>query len=122
MATGGRILHHLKHRLPDRRNVVLLAGYQAEGTRGRLLLEGATHLKMFGEEVPVHARIRFVDGFSAHAGESELLRWLGGLHKAPQRLFLVHGEPDQATALQAAIRERFGWSAEIAEYGRSVTL
>jgi metallo-beta-lactamase family protein len=122
MATGGRILHHLKHRLPERRNVVLLAGYQAEGTRGRLLLDGATHLKIYGEQVPVRARVRFVDGFSAHADEAELLRWLEGLQQAPQRLFLVHGEPDQAAALQAAIRERFGWSAEIAQYSQTVTL
>jgi metallo-beta-lactamase family protein len=122
MATGGRILHHLKHRLPERRNVVLLAGYQAEGTRGRLLLDGATHLKMYGEQVPVRARVRFVDGFSAHADEAELLRWLAGLQQAPQRLFLVHGEPDQVAALQAAIHERFGWSAEIARYGQTVSL
>jgi metallo-beta-lactamase family protein len=122
MATGGRILHHLKHRLPERRTVVLLAGFQAEGTRGRLLLEGATHLKMFGEQVPVHAQIRFVDGFSAHADQPELLRWLEGLRRPPQRLFLVHGEPEAAAALQQAIRTHFGWSAEIPQYGQTIAL
>jgi metallo-beta-lactamase family protein len=122
MATGGRILHHLKHRLPERRNVVLLAGYQAEGTRGRLLLDGAKQLKIFGEQVPVHARIRFVDGFSAHGDEAELLRWLSGLRKPPQRLFLVHGEPEAAQALATAIHARFGWQPEIAQYGQTVTL
>lgn len=122
MATGGRVLHHLKHRLPGKRNVVLLAGYQAEGTRGRLLLDGATHLKIHGEQVPVHAQIRFVDGFSAHADQSELLRWLGGLKRPPRRCFLVHGEPDQASALAAAIQREFGWQPAIAAYGQAVSL
>ena len=122
MATGGRILHHLKQRLPRKNNVVLLVGYQAEGTRGRLLLDGARSLKMHGEEVPVRADVRFVDGFSAHADEAELLRWLGGLERRPERLFLVHGEPEAATALAGAIREQLGWEAEIPQYGERVAL
>lgn len=122
MATGGRVLHHLKHRLPSKRTVVLLAGYQAEGTRGRLLLDGATSLKIHGQQVPVRAGVRFVDGFSAHAGQDELLRWLGGLTRRPRRLFLVHGEPDQAAALATSIRQEFGWEAEIAAYGATEAL
>jgi metallo-beta-lactamase family protein len=122
MATGGRILHHLKHRLPDRRTVVLLAGYQAEDTRGRLLLEGATRLKIHGEQVPVRAKVRCVDGFSAHGDQAELLRWLGGLTRPPRRLFLVHGEPESAAALGVAIKERYGYTAEIASYGDTVSL
>jgi metallo-beta-lactamase family protein len=122
MATGGRILHHLKHRLPQRRTVVLLVGYQAQDTRGRLLLEGARAVKIHGEEVPVHAEVRFVDGFSAHADQGEMLRWLGGLTRAPQRLFLVHGEPEAAQALAEAIRARFGWTPETAAYGQRVVL
>lgn len=117
MATGGRVLHHLKHRLPLRSTVVLLVGFQAEATRGRLLLEGAPSVKIHGEHVPVHAAVRLVDGFSAHADEAELLRWLGGLSRPPQRLFLVHGEPAAAAALQAAIRRDLGWQAEIAVHG-----
>jgi metallo-beta-lactamase family protein len=122
MATGGRVLHHLKHRLPDRRNTVLLAGYQAPDTRGRLLLEGAKQLKIHGEYVPVRARIRFVDGYSAHGDEPELLRWLGGLVRPPRRLFLVHGEPDATAALAESIKQRLGWKAEIPAYGDSVPL
>ena len=122
MATAGRILHHLKWRLPSRRHVVLLAGYQAQDTRGRLLLEGAKTLKIHGEHVPVRARIRFVDGFSAHGDEAELLRWLSGLSRRPRRLFLVHGEPESATALAGAIWREFGWEAEIPAYGERVAL
>lgn len=122
MATAGRILHHLKWRLPSKRHVVLLAGYQAEDTRGRLLLEGVKTLKIHGEHVPVRARIRFVDGFSAHGDEAELLRWLGGLPRRPRRLFLVHGEPESAMALAGAIQREFGWEAEIPTYGERVTL
>lgn len=122
MATGGRILHHLKHRLPDARTVVLLTGFQAPDTRGRLLLEGAPQIKIHGQAVPVRARIRAVDGFSAHADQAELLRWLGGLSHRPSRLYVVHGEPAAAAALVAAIRERFGWVAQPAVYGETVTL
>ena len=122
MATGGRILHHLKHRLPRRNTVVLLVGYQAEGTRGRLLLEGAKTLKIHGEQVPVQAQVRMVDGFSAHADEAELLRWLGGFSSRPQRIFLVHGEPEAATALAASIHRELGWQAEIPQFGQRVPL
>jgi metallo-beta-lactamase family protein len=122
MATGGRILHHLKHRLPRKSNVVLLVGFQTEGTRGRLLLEGVRSLKIHGEHVPVRAQVRFVDGFSAHADEAELLRWLGGLGGRPRRLFLVHGEPEAASALATAIRQQLGWEAEIPQYGERVAL
>ena len=122
MATGGRILHHLKHRLPRKSTVVLLVGFQAEGTRGRLLLDGAPRIKIHGEEVPVRADVRFVDGFSAHADEAELLRWLGGLERRPERLFLVHGEPEAATSLAGAIRAQLGWEAEIPQYGERVSL
>lgn len=122
MATAGRVLHHLKHRLPSEQNVVLLVGFQAPDTRGRLLLDGAKTVKIHGEQVPVRAQVRMVDGFSAHADQGELLRWLGGLRQRPQRLFLVHGEPAAATALQAAILEQFGWRAEVAHYGETVAL
>jgi metallo-beta-lactamase family protein len=122
MATGGRVLHHLKHRLPLKNTVVLLVGYQAEGTRGRLLLEGARTLRIHGQDVPVHAQVQMVDGFSAHADEPELLRWLDGLSKPPKRLFLVHGEPESSEALAASIRARFGWQPEIAQYGERVIL
>jgi metallo-beta-lactamase family protein len=122
MATGGRILHHLRRRLPDSRNVILFAGYQAPGTRGRALLDGAEAIKMFGEFIPVRAEIRQTDAFSAHADQAELLRWLTGFERPPGQIYLVHGEPPAAAGLAAAIRQRFGWTAEPAEDGQTVEL
>jgi len=122
MATGGRVLHHLRQRLPNRDTTVLLAGYQAEGTRGRLLQDGAKEVKMLGEVVPVRARIKVLDGFSAHADQVEILRWLGHFDKAPKKTYIVHGENAAATALANVIRERLKWKVEIAKYQQKVTL
>jgi metallo-beta-lactamase family protein len=122
MATGGRVLHHLKQRLPDPTTTVLLAGYQAEGTRGRLLQDGAAEIKMLGQLVPVRAKIKLLDGFSAHADQNEILRWLGTFKKPPRKTFIVHGEPPAASALAAVIRERLKWTVEIAQYQQKVAL
>ena len=122
MITGGRVLHHLAQKLPDSRNAVILAGFQAEGTRGRALQEGAKILHMFGEAVPVAAEIITMGQFSAHAGKSELLRWLGGLNSAPKKTWLTHGEPAAAQSLQAAIKEKFQWNVAVARYLDSVEL
>ena len=122
MATGGRVLHHLKHRLPNADTTVLFAGYQAEGTRGRLLQDGATEIKLLGEVVPVRAKIKVFDGFSAHADQGEILRWLGTFKKVPQITYIVHGEPPAAAALAEVIRERFKWKVEIAKYRQKVAL
>jgi metallo-beta-lactamase family protein len=116
MVSGGRVLHHLAHRVADSRNAVILAGFQAQGTRGRALQEGAKTLRLFGQEVPVHAEIVEMGQFSAHAGKSELLRWLTGLTAPPKRTFLVHGEPAAAQSLQAAIRDKFRWDVAVARY------
>jgi metallo-beta-lactamase family protein len=122
MATGGRVLHHLKHRLPNADTTVLLAGYQAEGTRGRSLQDGAKEIKMLGEIIPVHAKLKVLDGFSAHADQGEILRWLGTFAKAPKITYVVHGEPAGATALADAIRERLKWRVEIAKFQQKVAL
>jgi len=122
MVTGGRVLHHLKHRLPNSDTTVLLAGYQAEGTRGRLLQDGAKEVKLLGEVVPVRAKIKVLDGFSAHADQGEILRWLGTFKKAPRTTYIVHGEPPAASALADVIRERLKWKVEIAKYQQRVTL
>ena len=122
MATGGRILHHLARRLPDSRNAVLLAGFQAEGTRGRALVEGAKTLRIHGEDVQVKAEVIQMQQFSGHAGRSELLRWLSGLPVAPRQAYLVHGEPDAAISLQAAIREKFQWRVDVAQYQQEIKL
>jgi len=116
MVTGGRVLHHLAQRLGDARNAVILGGFQAEGTRGRALQEGAKTLSLFGQVVPVLAEIVEMGQFSAHAGKSELLRWLTALQVPPKQVYLTHGEPAAAQSLQQAITEKFRWKASVARY------
>jgi len=116
MVSGGRVMHHMVQRLPDPRNAVILAGFQAEGTRGRALQEGAKTLNLFGQAVPVSAEIVEMGQFSAHAGHSELLRWLGALPAAPKQTYLTHGEPPAAQALQSAIQDKFHWRVAVARY------
>jgi metallo-beta-lactamase family protein len=109
MATGGRVLHHLKRALPDARNTVLFAGFQAAGTRGRLLKDGARTTRIHGEDVPVHARIEAIDSMSAHADANEIMRWLGGFTRPPALTCLVHGEPVPMDALKARIEKELRW-------------
>jgi metallo-beta-lactamase family protein len=120
MATGGRILHHLRRLLPEPRTTVLFVGYQAAGTRGRLLRDGARTLRIFGEDVPVRATILTSDAYSAHADRGEILRWLGGFRRPPGITYLVHGEPRAADALREAVAA-LGWRVEIARDGERVT-
>jgi metallo-beta-lactamase family protein len=122
MATGGRILHHLKRLLPDPRTTVLFVGYQAAGTRGRLLRDGAQSIKMLGEVVPVRARIEVSDAYSAHADRAEILRWLGGFRRPPGMTYIVHGEAEAAAALRDAVTRQLGWKAAVAEDGQRVSL
>jgi len=122
MVSGGRVLHHMVHRLPDPRNAVILAGFQAEGTRGRALQDGAKTLNIFGQAVPVCSEIVEMGQFSAHAGKSELLRWLTALPSPPAQTYLTHGEPQAAQALQAAIQDRFKWKVDVARYLDTVPL
>ncbi len=103
MITGGRILHHLAKRLPDSRSTVLIVGYQAEGSGGRALLDGAKFLRIHDEQIPVRAKIVEIGQLSAHAGRSELLRWLSGFQAPPKQTFLVHGEPSGLNGLRDAI-------------------
>ncbi len=109
MATGGRVLHHMAAALPDPKNTILFAGYQAAGTRGRSLVDGAAEVRMHGRDIPVRASIAKIDSMSAHADRAEILRWLGTLPGAPGRLCLVHGEPRPMDALKGLIEERLGW-------------
>lgn len=122
MATGGRVIHHLKMRLPDDRTTVLLSGFQAAGTRGRKLEEGTRQIRIHGQEVVVRARIERLDGLSAHADREEILRWLGGFRRPPRRTWVVHGEDGPAAALAETIRDRLGWNAAVAEDGATVRL
>jgi len=122
MASGGRVLHHLALRLPDARNAVILGGFQAQGTRGRALQEGAKIIHIFGQPVAVRAEIIELGQLSAHAGRSELLRWLTGLSAPPRQTYLVHGEPAAAESLRTAIQQAFRWPVEIPRYLDSVDL
>lgn len=122
MATGGRVLHHLKAALPDSRNTVVFAGFQAEGTRGRRLVDGERAVKIHGQMVPVNARIARLDSMSAHADAGEILRWLKGFKTAPARTFLVHGEPPAMQALQSRMSSELGWNVHAPQWLERVDL
>ena len=122
MATGGRILHHLRRCLPDERNTVLFAGYQVDGTRGRKLVDGASTIKMLGEEVPVRAHIEDLRAFSAHGDRDDLFRWVRSLETTPRRTFVVHGEAAAADALRDRLDEQLGHDATVAELDAVVRL
>jgi len=113
MATGGRIVHHLEHMLPDPRNAVVFTGYQAEGTRGRALVDGASELKMYGRYVPVRAEVLQDSEFSVHADASELVDWLRAMNPRPRTVHCVHGEPDSASALARRIRDELDITAVV---------
>ncbi len=116
MAAGGRVVHHLANRLPDKRNTVLFVGFQAEGTRGRALLDGAKELKIYGAFVPVKAEVVSISGLSAHGDQRDLMRWLSGFRHAPRQVFLVHGEEEGLNGLSKQIRERLRWPTHIPAY------
>jgi metallo-beta-lactamase family protein len=122
MATGGRLLNHMRAALPNRRNTILFTGYQAEGTRGRSLLDGEPEIKMHGQLVPVKAEISHLQSMSAHADANELLRWLGGFARPPRLTCVVHGEPSASDALAARIRQDLRWNVVVPEYMQSVEL
>lgn len=117
MATGGRILHHLRRFLPDERSTVLIVGFQAAGTRGRSLVDGEDELKIHGQYVPVRARVVQVQGLSAHADHAELIDWLRQSDPAPRRVFVTHGEPAAADALRRRRRDHLSWKAVVPEDG-----
>jgi metallo-beta-lactamase family protein len=116
------VLHHLAAALPDDRNTVLFVGYQAEGTRGRKLVDGAKTVRIHGQDIAVNARIVRIDSMSAHADRNEILRWLGAMPAPPSRLFLVHGEPGPMDALKARIKERLGWDGYTPQHGETIDL
>ena len=113
MCNGGRILHHLKNNLWCESTRVLIVGYQAEGSLGRQLVDGAKHVTIFGERIAVHGAVHTLNGFSAHAGQTGLLNWFGRMASSRPRLFLTHGEERAREPLASKIRERFGIEAEL---------
>jgi len=119
MATGGRVLHHLKAMAPDPRHHVVFAGFQVAGSRGAHLVAGATEVKIHGEYVPVRAAITHLEGFSGHADSDGLMAWMRGLRKAPQQTFVVHGEPQAADALRVRVQDELGWPVRAARHGET---
>jgi len=122
MATGGRVLHHLVHRLPHPENTVLFVGYQANGTRGRTIQQGAEAVKIHGHYVPIRAHVDSVSGYSGHADYEEILAWLMGFNRPPEAVFIVHGEPEASAALADRIRDVYGWHVEVPVYGQRFDL
>lgn len=122
MMTGGRIVHHLKQRMPDPRNTIIIGGYQAVGTRGRLIEDHAPFVRMFGQDVPLRAAVEKIPGLSGHADRSDLLRWLEQLPHAPKQTFLTHGEPHAADALAEELRTARGWNVATPGLGERVQL
>ena len=122
MVTGGRVLHHLMQRLPDRKNLVLFIGFQAPGTRGYTIKNGAATVKMFGQEVPIRAQVTALEQFSDHADTPELLEWLHTFRRPPKEVFLVHGEPDAASQLRDAMTKELRWNVQVASYRQKVEI
>jgi metallo-beta-lactamase family protein len=118
MCEAGRIRHHLRHNLPREECAVVFSGFQAAGTLGRRIVDGAKRVRLFGEEVPVRAGVHTLGGLSAHAGQSALMSWLGGLKRRPQALLIAHGEPQASHALSARVARELKWPATLAEPGR----
>lgn len=122
MATGGRVLHHLKHYIGDERNTILFAGFQAEGTRGDQLVRGEKEIIIHGAAWPVRAEIVQLHNMSAHADYAEIMQWLGHFTEGPRRTFITHGEAHAATAMKARIEEELGWDVHIPAYAEMVEL
>ena len=122
MATGGRVVHHLKRFAPEARNLILLSGFQAGGARGAALAAGAQHIRIHGEEVPVRAQVRQLRGLSAHADAPGLLRWARRLPHPPRLVYITHGEPGASDALRARFEHELSWPARVPEYRDSVEI
>jgi len=122
MATGGRVLHHLKAMAPNPRHSIVFPGFQVAGTRGAKLVEGAAEVKIFGEYVAVKAQVSHLEGFSGHADANELMLWLQGFEAAPRQTFVVHGEPAAADALRSRIADELGWAVRVPEHLSQVEL
>jgi metallo-beta-lactamase family protein len=122
MANGGRVVHHLRHRISDPNNIVLFTGYQANGTLGRRIVEREPEVKILGEMVPVRAQIEQLTALSAHADQAEILHWLSGFKTPPRQTFIVHGEPPAQAALKEKIQEVLGWNVSIPHMGETFNL
>jgi metallo-beta-lactamase family protein len=122
MATGGRVLHHLKRYLPDRKNAVLFAGFQPAGTRGAAMMEGAQSVRIHGEEIPVRAEVDNLSMLSAHGDADEIMRWCRGFRQPPRATFITHGEPRPAEALSRRMEQELGWRCKVPTHLESFDL
>jgi metallo-beta-lactamase family protein len=122
MVTGGRVLHHLMHRLPDPRNLVLFIGFQAPGTRGATIKSGARSVRIFSQEIEIRAQVAAIEQFSDHADTPELLEWLRTFQETPDVTYLVHGEPSASSQMREAFTKQLGWKVEVAEYLQKVSV
>jgi len=122
MATGGRILHHLAQRLPDPRNLVLFIGFQAPGTRGFTIKSNSDVVKIYGDYVPIRAKVAALEQFSDHADPPELLQWLHTFRNQPAATYLVHGEPNASALLRDTMKKELGWNVQVAQYLEKVEL
>jgi metallo-beta-lactamase family protein len=122
MATGGRVLHHIKAFAGDPRNKILFAGYQAGGTRGAALLDGADTIRVHGQAVPVRAQVEYIENLSAHADSAEILQWLSALGTPPRCTFITHGEPAASEALRVRIKDELQWNCLVPEHQQKVRL
>jgi metallo-beta-lactamase family protein len=122
MMTGGRILHHMYHRLKHEQDTILVAGYQAEGTRGRRLLDGEKTIRIFGEEVSVKCKVEYITSMSGHADQGELFKWMEGFKSKPKITFTVHGEGKDLEAYAQSIRTKMGWNVVVPKYKETVML
>lgn len=122
MCTGGRIKHHLVRNISRRESTILFVGYQAEGTLGRLIVEGAPRVRILGETLPVKARVERIEGFSAHADRDELLRWASAIRQTPKQVFVIHGEAPVAARFSDTLNKKLGWNAQVPTTGQTVEL
>lgn len=122
MASGGRVIHHLKAFAPNHNNTILFVGFQAAGTRGAAMLDGAESIKIHGEYIPVRANVEYVSNLSAHADYSEIIDWLGGFETPPKKTFITHGEPIAADAMRLHIEEQLNWQVVVPDYLETVSL
>lgn len=122
MLTGGRILHHLTAYGPDRRNAIILSGYQAGGTRGASLAAGQQHLRIYGQDVSIEAEVIQMEGLSAHADSDELIQWMKAAPQAPAMTYITHGEPDASDALRARMKRQLGWRVRVPEHMETISL
>jgi len=122
MCTGGRVKHHIANNITNPANTLLFVGYQAIGTLGRIILDGAEEIRLFGKKFPMKMKVKRIEGFSAHAGKNELFDWVTNLKKAPRRVFITHGEEDAAEHFSKYLQEKTGWNTFVPEYKDTVVL